>query len=83
MANFRASVSSINQTARAISRVPGDNPSSLLPAQSINAKILVELRIQTMILQQLVNSLTTNNQIQDYDIDMIRADPSSLGQRLG
>ena len=56
-------------------------------ANSLNAKMLVELRVITYLLTTLTNGLLSKRDgegpIQEYDLNNIRADPSSLGQRLG
>ena len=56
-------------------------------ANSLNAKMLVELRVISYLLTVLTNGLLSKRDgdgpIREDDLDNVRADPSSLGQRLG
>ena len=78
---FRTSQSSINDTTGqdyVFNQSPGDQVESGAAAGSLNAKILVELRIISWLLAEQSRGL-----IHPDDLDNFRADPSSLGQRLG
>ena len=75
---FRTDNASVNQSLPVFNQLPGDNPAAIGGANSLNAKILVELRIISHLLATQSRGIVDEN-----DLENFRADPSSLGQRLG
>ena len=78
---FRTSQSSINDPTPqnyVFNQSPGDQVQSGAAAGSLNGKILAELRVISWLL-----ALQSPGLIHPDDLENFRADPSSLGQRLG
>ena len=78
---YRQSISSINDTSPldyVFNQTPGDQVQSGAAAGSLNGKILAELRIISWLL-----AMQSRGLVHPDDLDNFRADPSSLGQRLG